>query len=358
MRKTYLDNIRWITVLLVVIYHTIYIYNGVQTYGVVGPFAKIQYQDAIQYLLYPWFMVLLFVVAGMSSRYYLMKHTDKEFMRSRTRKLLVPSTIGIAIFGWIQGYYNMAISNAFETMNLDQIPKPILVLIMDLSGTGVLWFIQLLWVFSVLLIWVRKIEKDRLYGKCKKAGIVVLLALTVVIYLFAQILNTPVITVYRFGIYGVSFFIGYFILSHDEVQERLARFYIPLSVAAVVFGIAYTVIYFGENYAVEPVINNVLACVYAWIMTLALLAFMKVKGGKETTFGKWMNCKSWGLYIFHYLPLSMVAFYMSKYASNAPAILFYLLTFVASFFGGIAIYEVVKRIPFVRWCLLGMKKEQ
>lgn len=54
MRKVYVDNIRWITVLLVVIYHVIYMYNGVATDGVIGPFYEVQYQDALQYILFPW----------------------------------------------------------------------------------------------------------------------------------------------------------------------------------------------------------------------------------------------------------------------------------------------------------------
>ena len=37
MRKTYVDNIRWMTVILVVIYHVIYMFNGVVTSGVIGP---------------------------------------------------------------------------------------------------------------------------------------------------------------------------------------------------------------------------------------------------------------------------------------------------------------------------------
>ena len=35
-RRIYLDNIRWITVCIVVIYHVIYMFNGVQTFGVIG----------------------------------------------------------------------------------------------------------------------------------------------------------------------------------------------------------------------------------------------------------------------------------------------------------------------------------
>ena len=38
MRKHYLDNIRWVTVVLVVIYHVLYMYNGE---GILGGVVKI-----------------------------------------------------------------------------------------------------------------------------------------------------------------------------------------------------------------------------------------------------------------------------------------------------------------------------
>lgn len=71
MRRLYIDNIRWMTVVLVVLYHVIYMFNGIETFGVIGPFSGVQYQDTYQYLVYPWFMLLLFVVSGMSARYAL-----------------------------------------------------------------------------------------------------------------------------------------------------------------------------------------------------------------------------------------------------------------------------------------------
>ena len=66
-RKLYLDNIRWMTVVLVVIYHVVYMFNGVQPFSVIFPFREDQLQDCFQYLVYPWFMALLFVVSGMSA---------------------------------------------------------------------------------------------------------------------------------------------------------------------------------------------------------------------------------------------------------------------------------------------------
>ena len=220
LRRAYLDNIRFITVCIVVIYHVIYIFNGVQPFGVIGPFKDRQILDAFQYITYPWFMALLFVVSGMSSRYYLEKHSTKSFIKDRTRKLLVPSTLGLFAFHWILGYYNMLIGGGFEEA-MSQMPKPILYVVMAVSGTGVLWFIQVLWLLSLLLILIRKIEKDRLYNLCKRMPIWLILLFCVVNYLAAQVLNTPMITVYRFGIYGFCFLMGCFVFSHDEIVDKL-----------------------------------------------------------------------------------------------------------------------------------------
>ncbi len=83
MRKSYIDNIRWITVVLVVIYHIIYMFNGVTTFAVIGPFSDNQPQDIYMYIVYPWFMLLLFTISGMSARFYLENHSDNVCVGNR-----------------------------------------------------------------------------------------------------------------------------------------------------------------------------------------------------------------------------------------------------------------------------------
>lgn len=366
-RKKYIDNIRWITVVLVVIYHVIYMYNAVmpEIPGGIGAFWAVQYQDAILYILYPWFMVLLFVVSGISARYYLEHHTEKEFIRSRTRKLLVPSTIGLFVFQWILGYYSMAISNAFETMSAsmpaDMPPsakRTIQYISMVLSGTGVLWYIQVLWVLSLVLVLVRKVEKDRLYRLCEKVNVPLLVLLVIPVYGAAQILNTPVVVVYRFGIYGISFFIGYFVLSHENVVEKLVRYRMLFAAASVCMAIVYVWVYFGENYAADPVLSSALSVAYAWCTVLAVFALMKAYGDRSSRFTAWMSKKSWGLYVFHYLPLAASAYYLHVYAPDMPAFFCYLLIAIAAFGGGFLLYEIISRIPVLRWCVLGIGKKK
>lgn len=353
MRRAYVDNIRWITVVLVVIYHVIYMFNGIESFGVIGPFAKVQYQDVFLYMVYPWFMLLLFVISGMSARFYLDNHSHKEFIKSRTRKLLVPSTIGLLVFWWVLGYYNMQIGGAFESMG-SFVPKPVLYLIMAVSGIGPLWYIQTLWIFSVLLILLRKVEKDRLYLLCRKASVILLIAFVFVIWASAQILNVPVITVYRFGIYGAGFFIGYFFFSHDEVMERLKKYWLSLTILAIILGVIFIAVFWGSPYAGHQVLDTLLCNGFAWIATLAILSFMKKWGNFENVFSKWITKKSWGLYIFHYLSLTVCAWYLSLYAPKLPIIFMYLCVGIAAFAGAFLLYEVISRIPVLKWCVCGI----
>ena len=356
-RKYYLDNIRWFTVVLVVIYHVLYMYNAEGVQGVLGKITdlEVQYYDVFQYIVYPWFMLILFIISGISSKLYLDRHTDKEFIKSRTRKLLVPSTIGLFVFQFIQGYINMSFGDAFNTMS--EVPEFVLYLIMLASGIGVLWYIQLLWVFSILLIPIRKIEKDRLWKAATKTNIVVLILMLAVIHLSAQILNTPIICVYRFGLYGVGFLLGYFVFSHDEVIEVLKKWFPVTATVAIILGIIFCVMYFGQVYADAPVNRTISYTSYAWFACLAILGGGAKYADFKNAFTSWMSTHSWGFYIFHYLGISAVALYIAR-PGLLPPLPVYILSLIAGFAAGYILYEIISRIPFFRWAVLGIKKEK
>lgn len=357
MRKSYIDNIRWLTVILVVLYHVVYMFNGIETFGVIGPFAKVQYQDAFQYIVYPWFMLLLFVVSGMSARFALDNRSAKEFIRNRTRKLLVPSTLGLLVFWWILGYYNLQIGGGLQSMTA--VPKPVLFGIMAVSGIGPLWYIQMLWIFSVLLVWIRKPEKDRVWKWGEKTTVPVLLLFAIVIWGAAQILNTPAIVVYRFGIYGVGFFMGYFIFSHERVMNRLEKWWLPLTVCAGILAVVFTIFYWGKPYAEHSVLDTPGCNLFAWFAVLAVLAFMKKWGDFTNPVTTWMAQRSWGLYLFHYLFIAMSAYYLHEYATHLPVVMVYLCVAAAGFGGAYLAYEIIRRIPVLRWliCGIGGKKK-
>lgn len=354
MRKFYLDNIRWITVLMVVIYHAFFIFNSViPDMGM--PFHEGQYQDIVLYILYPWFMILLFIVSGMSARYYLEKHPSRDFVRSRTRKLLIPSTIGLLVTGWIQGYISMCISGAFKTMH-NTLPDVVMYFILVLSGTGVLWFVQLLWLFSMVLVIVKHFERGRIYAMTEKTSMLGIIFLVIPLWLSGLILNTPVITVYRFGIYSAAFFLGYFLFAHDAVIERISRWRYIFIAAAVILGAVYLFLHFGENYAAMPVMGSFSAACFAWAAILAIFGSGKAWMDKTSVLSEFMRKKSWGIYIFHYLVMSATAYLLRRYTTfhELPC---YLVTGAAAIPGSLIVYEIIARAPFFRWCILGIERE-
>ena len=56
-------------------------------------------------LVNPWFMPLLFVLAGMSARYALEKRSRRDFVRQRIRKLLIPFLCGLLFLVPFQTLY-------------------------------------------------------------------------------------------------------------------------------------------------------------------------------------------------------------------------------------------------------------
>ena len=87
----------------------------------------------------------------------------------------------------------MKISDALESF--ESVPGIVRYVIMAISGIGVLWYIQVLWIFSMLLLLVRKFERDRIWKKGEKTPVWLLVLLTVCVYGFSQVLNTPIVTV-------------------------------------------------------------------------------------------------------------------------------------------------------------------
>ena len=375
-RKHFLDNIRWVTVLLVLLYHVVYFYNNKGVFGGIGGWVddpKAQPQDAIMYILYPWFMMLLFLVAGISSRYALQKTTRGQWLKKRTRQLLVPSTIGLFVFHWMVGYFNTHVADVDVLTN---VPQPVKFFLWGVSGIGPLWFIQELWLFSLLLIIIIAIERDRLYnavgrllqctGNWSKVCrfVVLLVGGFLLIWAGAQgsIPNPDpnsaqgLWNLYRPAAYLVPFLMGYYLFSRDSVQRFLSRYAHWLLAMAVVAGVALTCATWGEDNTAPLYLMHWSTNLFAWLAILAMLACFKAWGDRTTPFATYMTRSSYGIYIVHYLIIAALG-YMLKLYTPLPPVADYLILLVAVFTLSPALYELLRRIPFLRWAIFGIKKQ-
>ena len=368
MRKHWIDNLRWVTVLSVLFYHVIYFFNNKGVFGGIGGFGEYpewhQYQDVVMYILYPFFMPLLFILAGISSRYALQKQSAGEWFKARTRKLLVPGTIGLFVFHWMVGYFNTVVAKQGNIF--DSIPPVAQYFVMAISGTGPLWFIQVLWLLCIVLLIVRALDrKDRFWNWCGKANIVWIVLLGVLFWLGEQTLvKNPrpesldgLLNLYKPVFYLVPFLLGYFVFSHDEVQEKVKAAWIPLMVCAVVAGGILIGTTFGQDNTSPQYLGSPLNCIYGWLACLALMGWFNAKFDRTGKFAGYMTRSSFGLYIVHYLPVAAFGYMMKTY-TQLPPLAMYLILMVAVFTLSPVIYEIIRRIPFVRWCVLGIKKSR
>ena len=365
MRKHWIDNLRWVTVLLVLFYHVIYFYNNKGVFGGIGGFGAYpdypQYQDVVMYILYPWFMPLLFILAGISARYALNKYTAKAWFKDRTRKLLVPGTIGLFVYHWMVGYFNTVVASRQGVF--DGVPAVGKYFIMAVSGTGPLWFIQVLWLLSLLLLLVRALDReDRFWNWCGKANIVWIIMLGVLFWAGEQtLIREPrpqtadgLWNLYKPLFYLVPFLLGYFVFSHDAVQEKVKRAWIPLMASALVAGGVLVGTTFGQDNTTPEYLGSPLNCIYGWMMCLALMGWFQARFDRTGAFAGYMTRSGFGLYIVHYLPVAALGYMMKTYTQLPPMAMYLILT-VAVFTLSPLLYELIRRIPIVRWCVFGEK---
>ncbi len=351
-RKHYVDNIRWITVLLVVFYHVLYIFNSV---GVIKNIAVngIKILDAPLYFINPWFMALLFVAAGMSARYSLAKRTAKEFAKERVKRLLVPSVAGIFLLGWFSGWVTDRYVDMFQGAG-EGIPGIVKYLIYCLCGIGPLWFAHELFLLSMILLLIRRIDKrDRLYRLGSKMNMAGLLLLVFAVWGSSNVLNTPLLEAYRNGIYGFMFLCGYYVFSHERVTDLLVKWKVPLAVTAIIAGVAYTVRYFGENYTAAAVLGGFFTNAYAWLMILAVFGCGKAWLNGTNGFCRYMIKCNFGFYALHY-PLLMLIAYLILHYVQLPMLGYYAVILLAEVLLLPVAYEMISRIPGLRFLLLGI----
>lgn len=367
MRRHWIDNLRWVTVLLVLLYHVVYFYNNKGVFGGVGGFGDgPQYQDVLMYILYPWFMPLLFLLAGIGSRYSLDKVPAGQWFKSRTRKLLVPSTIGLFVFQWMTGYFNTLVAGRGEV--LTNAPGVAKYFMCALSGIGPLWFIQLLWVLGLVLLILHAIDgKDKFYNLCGKANMVVIVLLGILFWIGEKtLIMSPraesldgLYNLYKPLFYIFPFLMGYFVFSHDKIQETLAKFWIPMMVFAVIAGSVLIITTFGQDNTTPRYLGSPLNCLYGWLMCLAMMGWFKAKFDYTGKFAGYMTKSSFGIYVVHYLVIASVGSYMYfNMREQLPPFAMYLILTVAVFAISPLIYEGLHRIPFIRWCVFGEKKNK
>lgn len=343
IRKHYIDNLRNLTILLLFPVHTFMIWNnfGSRFYIWQGE-SKIL--STLIVLVNPWFMPILFVLAGMSARYALQKRTTKEFIMQRIRKLLIPFVSGLILLVPFQTLYARKYFDNYEGSLWDNW-KYFFAHLTDFSGydgaftPGHLWFILFLFLISMIaLVVFRYVPYEKLAVSVEKIPAVGLLLLFVPVWLMYYLGN--------FGGYSIGknltlYLLGYYVLSNDlmiEKLERNIRWLVSLCVIGTIVsaGMYYKFSYYGDCW-----VNFI-----GWISILVLLVAGKNLLNKETGFTRYFNKASYPIYILHQSILVILAYYIVRMSDIMFVQVFGIC--VGSFVLTVLAYHLVRRIPIVR----------
>ncbi len=365
-RLHYIDNLRWVTVVLVLIYHVFYNFNAVGVFGgIAGGFAEEQWQDVICSALNPWFMTLLFLLAGASSRYALKERTPKEFFGERTRKLLVPSTLGLLVIGAPLGYINITAGNGWASMPADM-PFVARYFVAVVSGTGPLWFIQDLYIFSLLLLLLRRVVNTQSVERwierlSDRALSIVMYALFPLLWALAQTHIDNVgtfdglLNLYRPIFYFVVFVAGYYIFSSERTHELLSRQCVWLLAVMAISGVGFCTKFYGEDYTSAVAVQSLWSNLYCVSATLAMIGVFRRWYDSTSKFAGYMTRSSYGLYIVHMVVCSSVCLWLK--GSALPVWEIYCVAIAITLAGSVAMWEVLSRVPVIRWVLFGIRSD-
>jgi hypothetical protein len=352
-RKHFIDNIRSITVVMVIFYHVFYLFNSagvISNIGVTG----IPAFDTLCYFVYPWLMTIMFLVAGISARYALQKRTVKHFLKERAQKLLIPLFGGMFLLGWINGWVIYRYNDIFGG---NSVPVFIKYFVFCFIGMGPLWFNLQLFIVSMVLLVIYKIDKkDRLWAFSGKANIFVLIAIVILFWGSSFLLNTPILTTFRNGIYLFVFFAGYCIFSHDKIIETLAKFRFPLLAAGTILGVIEVYCFYGKSFGDDNCLQHPLTNLYSWIMMLAILGCSRKYLDKTNRFLDYVKSRSFFWYLCHY-PIMVLMAYTLVTVFKFPFVFNYILLLVSAFGATVLFSEIVRLIPVLRYLLFGMRNK-
>ena len=349
MRKHYIDNLRSLAILLLFPVHTFMIWNdfGSRFYIWEG---ENKILSTLIVLVNPWFMPLLFVLAGMSARYALGKRSEKEFAVQKIRKLGIPFLSGLALLVPVQTLYARKYFAGYEGGYWENL-KYFFTHITDLSGydgaftPGHLWFILFLFLIAMATLPLfRKLPVQRVLEKIERTPVLIVL-----------LLFLPVWGMYYLGNFGgfslgknfALYLLGYYVLSNDSVLERLEKY------KGLLYGLwlAGTVL-LGSLYYAFSYYGDLWICLTGWISILALLVAGKNRLNIQNKCTNFFRGISYPVYLLHQSILVAVAYYVvqTRWSVACQALGICLGSFLLT----VAACSLLRRIPGLR-VLIGMK---
>lgn len=352
-RKYYIDNLRWFWIILLIPFHTAMAWNNWE--GSYIWFHESKILSSLVMFISPWFMSLLFVLAGMSARYSLNRRSLKQFAIERVKKLLIPLITGVLTVVAFMAYIADKFHNNYDG-NFFEHYRVFFTNISDLTGydgyftPGHLWFILYLFIISMISILIITLQR-KLFAKLSFQTLKPSLLPFIVLF---PLIMSPIL---NFGGKSIGedlalFLLGYYVLSEENVLESLTKYRYIYLMIMLISDVATVYLFVWEGVEFSILISVFHICAL-WFGILGFLGLARCKFNQNNSLTRYLSSRSFLIYIFHFGWLIVIQYYLGKTSLNT--IIIFIISIVATSVLTLLTCEVVKKVPVLR-ILLGEKK--
>lgn len=335
MRKHYFDNLRWITLLILIPYHTAMAWNvwGEPNYIY---FEGNRLISSIIVFCSPYFMPLLFVLAGVSTKFALLKRTNKEYLFERMKRLFVPFLFGtivlMPIMSYIADKFNCLYSGGFLEHYTIFFTK-----YTDLIGAdggfslGQFWFLLYLLIISVVSVGIIALSKIFRSESPKNIPFWLVCLLGLPLPLFSELLSIGGKSLVE---YTYLFMIGYYVFADEKIistAEKNCWSLFSIGLVATILNV-HLFIWVDKEFVL---LNTIAKYVSEWIMIIALIGLAKKYLNFSGKVSSYMNKRSFLFYIYHFICVVLFQYILYGVIGKHTFVLFvgtvllsYLVTFV------------------------------
>lgn len=363
-RRNDLDWIRVIAVLLLVPFHAALIF-------ILSPYAVMYVKDVedsrsldiFAGWIHQYHMPILFYVAGASTFFALAKRSGGQYIKERFLKLLVPAIAGLVLlippmtYIWVCAH-GSDISFIQHFIGFWHINPA------DLNGLSGcftpahLWFLIYLFIFSLIALPLFLVlRRDKVLAGIKKTvdaigsfGVILILVILSLLAARTYLLG-DINPIYYFLI----FITGYIFMADERIQKSIDKSAPYMLVLGMIFEAArHMFLYDICQWAGSDIPGFFIEQMNRWFWLLALLGFGHRLLRNRNSLLTYLSASSFPFYIFHMIVTTLVGCVIVRLQTEiwikylAIVVLSILLTFL--------VYEIVRRIPVIRF-IFGIRKK-
>ena len=363
-RRYDLDWLRVIAILAVYFHHLGMPFNGDGFHIMNTESSKLL--DDIMVYFEQFRLPLLFLISGTGTVFAFSKRTWQQFLKERSRRLLIPLFFGILFIVPPQTYYQY----------IDELSSYWQIYADGRFESNHLWFLEDLYLISIIVIpfvlYLRS-EKSRGFiawlekATSHKMGFLLagipLIVLTLVINRFDSEGSSSFSEPTEILFYTYFFVSGILLASSHKLWENLKRYRRIHFVAFVMSSLLFYSYYFVPTNVIEPYLSlsvrwDIWYAVCAWLgwcFVMTLLGYGQIYLDKPSRWLSWMNEAIYPFYVLHQTVIVVYAYYIIQLDASIPSKM--ILLFIGSFFTIVLIYRFLV-YPFrITRQLFGMKKQ-